>query len=72
MDKDFKSEKTSDVKKVPKRLAFIKNRTAARVKSEEEKMVMTFPNLVVKEIINPALHSRSERRSALNAKKIFA
>ena len=51
MDKDFKSEKTSDAKKVPKRLAFIKNRTAARVKSEEEEMVMTFPNLVVKEII---------------------
>jgi hypothetical protein len=51
MDKDFKAEKTSDAKKVPKRLAFIKNRTAARVKSEEEEMVMTFPNLVVKEII---------------------
>ena len=51
MDKDFKAEGTSDVKKVPKRLAFIKTRTAARVKSEEEEMVMTFPNLVVKEII---------------------
>lgn len=51
MDKDFKAEETSDVKKVPKRLAFIKTRTAARVKSEEEEMVMTFPNLVVKEII---------------------
>jgi hypothetical protein len=51
MDKDFKAEKSSDAKKVPKRLAFIKTRTAARVKSEEEEMVMTFPNLVVKEII---------------------
>ncbi len=51
MDKDFKAEKTSDAKKIPKRLAFIKTRTAARVKSEEEEMVMTFPNLVVKEII---------------------
>ena len=51
MDKDFKAEETSDAKKVPKRLAFIKTQTAARVKSEEEKMVMTFPNLVVKEII---------------------
>jgi len=51
MNKDFKAEKTSDAKKVPKRLAFIKSRTAARVKSEEEEMVMTFPNLVVKEII---------------------
>jgi menaquinol-cytochrome c reductase cytochrome b/c subunit len=51
MDKDFKAEQTSDAKKVPKRLAFIKTRTAARVKSEEEEMVMTFPNLVVKEII---------------------
>jgi menaquinol-cytochrome c reductase cytochrome b/c subunit len=51
MDKDFKAEESSDAKKVPKRLAFIKTRTAARVKSEEEEMVMTFPNLVVKEII---------------------
>ena len=51
MDKNFKAEETSDAKKVPKRLAFIKTRTAARVKSEEEEMVMTFPNLVVKEII---------------------
>jgi menaquinol-cytochrome c reductase cytochrome b/c subunit len=51
MNKDFKAENTSDAKKVPKRLAFIKTRTAARVKSEEEEMVMTFPNLVVKEII---------------------
>jgi hypothetical protein len=51
MDKDFKAEENSDAKKAPKRLAFIKTRTAARVKSEEEEMVMTFPNLVVKEII---------------------
>lgn len=51
MDKEFKAEETSDAKKVPTRLAFIKTRTAARVKSEEEEMVMTFPNLVVKEII---------------------
>lgn len=51
MDKDFKAEETSDAKKVPKRLAFLKTRIAARVKSEEEEMVMTFPNLVVKEII---------------------
>ncbi len=51
MNKDFKAEESSDAKKVPKRLAFIKTRTAARVKSEEEEMVMTFPNLVVKEII---------------------
>jgi len=51
MEKDFKIEKKSDIQKTPKRVAFIKTRTAARVKSEEEEMVMTFPNLVVKEII---------------------
>ncbi len=51
MTADFKVEKTSDAKKVPKRLAFIKGRTAARVKKEEEEMVMTVPNLVVREAI---------------------
>src|SRR5512140_2444863 len=51
MNKDFKAEETSDAKKVPKRLAFIKGRTAARVKAEEEEMVMTIPNLVVREAI---------------------
>lgn len=51
MEKDFKAEETSDLKKVPKRVAFIKDRTAARVKREDEEMVMTVPNLVVKEII---------------------
>ena len=49
--KDFKPEQSSDAKKVPKRIAFVKNRTAARVKSEDEEMVMTVPNLVVREII---------------------
>src|SRR5512140_493106 len=51
MNKDFKAEETSDAKKVPKRLAFIKGRTAARVKAEEEEMVMTIHNLVVREAI---------------------
>ncbi len=51
MDKDFKVEEADDAKKTPKRIAFIKNRTAARVRKEDEEMVMTFPNLVVKEII---------------------
>ncbi|MDP1677543.1 MAG: hypothetical protein Q8L88_11850 [Bacteroidota bacterium] len=51
MDKDFKVEITSDVKKVTKRIAFIKDRDAARVKKVDEDMVMTFPNLVIREII---------------------
>ena len=49
--KDFKVEETTDVKKAPKRLAFIKARTRARVKREDEEMVMTVPHLVVREII---------------------
>jgi hypothetical protein len=51
MAKDFNVERNSDAKKVPKRIAFIKDRTRARVKREEEEMVMTVPHLVVKEII---------------------
>ena len=51
MAKDFMVEENSDAAKVPKRVAFIKERTAARVKREEEEMVMTVPNLVSKEII---------------------
>jgi menaquinol-cytochrome c reductase cytochrome b/c subunit len=49
--KDLKVEASSDSKKVPKRIAFIKSRTAARVRLEEEEMVMTVPNLIVKEVI---------------------
>ncbi len=51
MSKDFNVEQTPDAKQVPTRIAFIKGRTAARVKREDAEMVMTFPNLVVKEII---------------------
>ncbi len=51
MDKDFNVETSTDIKKTPKRVAFIKRRTAARVKKEDEEMVMTVPHLVVKEII---------------------
>ena len=51
MEKDFKVEGLADAKKTPKRIAFIKGRTAARVKRKEEEMVMTVPNLVVKEVI---------------------
>lgn len=51
MEKNFKVEETSDVKKAPRRIAFIKDRTAARVKKSDEEMEMTFPNLVVKEVI---------------------
>jgi hypothetical protein len=50
-EQEYLPEKSSDAKKVPKRLAFIKARTAARVKQEEEEMVMTVPHLVVREII---------------------
>lgn len=51
MSPDFRVEKATDAKKVPKRLAFIKGRTAARVRKEEEEMVMTVPHLVVREAI---------------------
>jgi menaquinol-cytochrome c reductase cytochrome b/c subunit len=50
-EKDFAVEPSSNAKKVPKRIAFIKPRTSARVRREEEEMVMTVPNLVVREII---------------------
>ena len=51
MAKEFETERSSDAKKVPKRLEFIKERTAARVRQDETEMVMTVPNLVVREII---------------------
>jgi len=51
MGKDFRVEESSDSKKTPKRIAFIKGRTAARVTEEEEEMVMTVPHLVVRELI---------------------
>ncbi len=50
-NKDLRIQDTSDAKKTPKRIAFIKSRTSARVTQEEETMVMTVPNLVVREII---------------------
>jgi hypothetical protein len=51
MQKDIRVEATADAKKVPKRIAFIKARTAARVRKEDVEMAMTFPNLVIKEVI---------------------
>jgi hypothetical protein len=48
---EFKAEKTPDARSVPKRIAFIKGRTAARVRKEEEELVMTVPHLVVREAI---------------------
>ncbi len=51
MGADFRLEKSADAKKVPKRLAFIKGRTAARVRKEEEVLVMTVPHLVIREAI---------------------
>ncbi|MGB2867865.1 MAG: hypothetical protein WBD36_05400 [Bacteroidota bacterium] len=50
-EKNFQIEQSSNAKTVPKRLAFVKGRVAARVKREEEEMVMTVPHLVVKEAI---------------------
>lgn len=51
MNADFRVEKTSDAKGVPKRVAFMKGRTSARVRSEEEDLVMTVPHLVIREAI---------------------
>jgi menaquinol-cytochrome c reductase cytochrome b/c subunit len=48
---DFTVVPGSDSKKVPRRVAFVKGRTAARVRKEEEEMVMTVPHLVVREVI---------------------
>jgi hypothetical protein len=48
---DFQLEESSNAKKVPKRVAFVKARTRARVNREEEDMVMTVPHLVAREII---------------------
>ena len=48
---DFQLEKTTDSKAAPRRIAFIKGRLSARVKSEEQEMVMTVPNLVIREFI---------------------
>jgi len=49
--KDFKVEETSDAQKVSRRIAFIKKRVTVKVEKQDEDMVMTFPSLVVKEII---------------------
>jgi hypothetical protein len=51
MNADFRVEKTSDAKGVPKRVAFMKGRTSARVRSEEEDLIMTVPHLVIREAI---------------------
>ncbi len=48
---DYLVEKGSDAKTTPRRVAFVKGRTSARVKSEDQDMVMTVPNLVVREAI---------------------
>lgn len=48
---DFTPQSSSDARKTPKRVAFLKDRTAARVRKEEEEYVMTVPHLVAREII---------------------
>ncbi len=52
---DFKTEPGSDAMAIPKRIAFIKNRTSTAVRREEEEMVMTIPHLVIREAIAFAL-----------------
>jgi len=49
--KNYKVEETTDAVKVSRRIAFIKNRDSVKVEKEEKEMMMTFPKLVVKEII---------------------
>ncbi len=49
--KDHAAEISADAKKVPKRVAFIKGRVRARVRKEDEEMMMTVPHLVVREVI---------------------
>ncbi|MDP4219204.1 MAG: hypothetical protein Q8896_02110, partial [Bacteroidota bacterium] len=51
MSKEYEAEGSSDAKKIPRRVEFVKDRTAARVRQEETETVMTVPNLVVREII---------------------
>jgi len=56
MDSGLNVVGSADAKRVPKRIAFVKGRIAARVKrrdgiSLDEDVVMTFPNLVAKELI---------------------
>ena len=51
MEKDLRVEVSADARRTSRRIAFIKGRTAARVRQEDEDTVMTIPNLVVKELI---------------------
>lgn len=51
MAQEFSAEKTPDVKKVPKRIAFITKHTGARMNEDEREMVMTVPHLLIREII---------------------
>ena len=51
MQKDIHVEVSSDARQIPKRVAFSKTRTTARVRHDDEEMTMTFPNLIVKEMI---------------------
>lgn len=49
--KELKVEESADALIIPSRIAFIKERVTAKVEKEEREVVMTFPNLVVKELI---------------------
>lgn len=50
-EKDYRVEAEATLKKVPKRLAFIKKDSSALVRTTEEDVVMAFPHLVVRGII---------------------
>ncbi len=49
--KDFKLEKTVDPLEVPRRVAFIKKDTSALVKQEEEDLVMSYPDLLLRLLV---------------------
>jgi len=51
---DYRVETSTDVKQVPKRIAFIKKTIPARFEQEkeEERLVMSFPHLVIREVIS--------------------
>lgn len=49
--KDYKLEETVEPQEVPKRVAFIKKDTSAQVKEEEEDLVMSYPDLLMRLLI---------------------
>ncbi len=50
-DQDYKLEETIEPLEVPKRVAFIKKDTSALVKEEEEDLVMSYPDLLLRLLV---------------------